>query len=114
MANFVLNRFNEPSESNVQNAICDYLTCRGYTFWRQNTSGIYNERQGRWRTPSKYAVIGVSDIIVLSEGRAYFIEVKTVRGVQSEDQKDFQEFVERAGCEYLLARCLEDVVEAGF
>jgi len=104
----------EPSEQEIQNSILEYLTLKGYTCWRQNSAGIYSEKLGRFRKQSKYAVNGISDIIVLSEGKAYFIEVKRERGKQSEDQTLFQKFVERAGCEYLLARCLADVQEAGF
>lgn len=101
-------------EQDIQNEILKYLTSRGYTCWRQNTAGIYDTRTNRFRKPSRFAVNGVSDIIVLSEGKAYFIEVKTPKGIQSEDQRLFQEFVERADCEYLLARSLADVQEAGF
>lgn len=101
-------------EALQQDAICDYLQKRGYTFWRQNTSGIFNERGGYWRKPNKYSVVGVSDIVVLSDGKAYFIEVKDIDGVQSEDQRLFQEFVERAGCEYYLVYDVDDVIAAGF
>lgn len=104
----------QPSEGEIQRLICDYLAMKGYTFWRQNTNGIYDQRKQQYRKPSKYAVNGVSDIILLTDGKAYFIEVKTPKGEQSDDQALFQEFVERAGCEYILARCLADVQEAGF
>lgn len=104
----------DASESDIQATICEYLERKGYRFWRQNTAGIYDTRREVFRKPNKYSVNGVSDIIVLSEGKAYFIEVKTATGRQSEDQKAFEEFVESAGCEYILARCLEDVMEAGF
>lgn len=101
------------TEAQVQDAICEYLERKGYSFWRQNTVGVWDAR-GFYRKPPQYVVKGVSDIICLCEGRAYFIEVKGTDGRQSEDQKLFQQFVERAGCEYILAKCLEDVIEAGF
>lgn len=104
----------EPSESEIQNTILEYLTRKGYRCWRQNSAGIYSEKGEYWRKPSKYSLSGISDIIVLSEGKAYFIEVKTAKGKQRPDQEDFQAFVESAGCEYILARCLEDVMEVGF
>lgn len=103
-----------PSENTIQDDILKYLTERGYTCWRQNTVGVYDQKQQRYRTPSKYAVKGVSDVIVLSEGKAYFIEVKSDNGRQDEDQELFQAFVERAGCEYYVVWSVEDVVEAGF
>ncbi len=108
--------YNRPveSEAGIQNTICEYLQRKGYSFWRQNTGGIYDVKQSRFRALPKFSVKGVSDIILLSGGKAYFIEVKSEKGIQSEDQKLFREFVERAGCEYLLARSLEDVIDAGF
>lgn len=61
----------------------------------------------------KWSKKGVSDIILLYVGKAFFIEVKA-KGSMSDDQKLFKIFVERAGCEYILARGVEDVKKAGF
>lgn len=102
------------TEAQIQDSILEYLTRKGYRCWRQNTSGIYSERGGYWRKPNRYSVAGISDIIVLSDGKAYFIEVKKHNGRQSDDQRAFQEFVESAGCEYILAFSLQDVIDAGF
>jgi len=51
---------------------------------------------------------GVSDLIVLLEKICLFIEVKTVTGTQSDNQKEFQEQVEELGFDYYLVRSLDE------
>jgi len=51
---------------------------------------------------------GVSDLIVLKDGKVLFIEIKTSTGRQSDKQKEFQERVEAQGFNYYLVRSLED------
>lgn len=51
---------------------------------------------------------GVSDLIVLLPNRAVFCEVKTPKGVQSDNQIEFQNHVESLGFEYILVRSLLD------
>jgi hypothetical protein len=46
-------------------------------------------------------------------GRSVFIEVKRPGGRQSEVQKKFQETVDAAGFEYVLAKSVEDVEHLG-
>jgi hypothetical protein len=43
---------------------------------------------------------------------AYWIEVKTAKGTQSDDQKRFQKEVTEQGMTYILARDLSDVIAA--
>lgn len=49
---------------------------------------------------------GVSDTIIVLNGKVLFVEFKTETGRQSEFQKDFQSRVENLGHEYLLIRSL--------
>lgn len=51
---------------------------------------------------------GVSDLIIIQPNKILFIEVKTVTGKQSENQKKFQKKVELLGFEYYVVRSLED------
>ncbi len=51
---------------------------------------------------------GVSDLIILQPGRTLFIELKTLTGIQSPVQKDFQSRIELLGFEYHLIRSLEE------
>jgi len=55
---------------------------------------------------------GVSDLIILRQNEAIFVEVKTDIGRQSDKQKSFQEQVESLGFRYILVRSLEDFKKA--
>lgn len=101
-------------ENLVLQSVCEYLERRGYTFWRNNTVGVYDVRQKRFRSMPKYSIAGVSDIIVLYEGKAIFIECKAEKGVQSDSQKEFQIFVENADCKYYIVKSIDDLIEIGF
>lgn len=86
-------------ESYIRRQIQDYLRWNGWTV-------LYHlQGLGSYR--------GMSDLQALKAGRSVFIEVKTARGRQSEHQKRFQEMVEGAGMEYVLARGVEDVEHLG-
>ena len=50
---------------------------------------------------------GVSDAIVVMEGKVIFVEIKTPTGTQSDKQKRFQLTVESLGFKYHLIRSLE-------
>jgi len=54
---------------------------------------------------------GVADLIIIRFG-AYFLELKTSRGKQSENQKQFQADVIDAGAEYALAHNLDEAMYA--
>ena len=82
-------------EKDIRKQIQEYLRWTGwFVFYHLQGLGSYR---------------GMSDLQALKDGRAVFIEVKTPRGRQSEYQKKFQEMVETAGLEYVLARGVEDV-----
>ena len=61
----------------------------------------------------KYSINGVSDIILLKDGIAWFIEVKA-KTKQSEHQKEFERNVIKNGCKYIVARSIDDLIKAGF
>ena len=62
----------------------------------------------------KYSINGVSDIILLLDGMAWFIEVKTKKTKQSEGQKEFEKNVKKNGCKYIVVRSIDDIVGFGF
>lgn len=83
------------NETAVRRQIQDYLRWNGWTV-------LYHlQGLGSYR--------GMSDLQALKGGRSVFIEVKRPGGRQSEVQKKFQETVEAAGFEYVLAKSVEDV-----
>ena len=51
---------------------------------------------------------GASDLIVIfPNGKLCFVELKMIKGVQSAEQKDFEERISKAGYEYHLMRSLD-------
>lgn len=51
---------------------------------------------------------GISDLIILHQGKVYFIEMKSEKGKQSESQKEFQRIVEQQGHFYQVIRTYEE------
>lgn len=111
-------------EREIQKLILDYLQARGIFAWRNNTGAFAGEHNGKKRFV-RFGFPGVADIlgIIRTEaevgsgihrntfGRFLSIEVKRPGGKQTDDQKAFQEAVERNGGIYILASSLEDVME---
>lgn len=96
-------------EKEIQSSICDYLDLRKHFWWRNN-SGAYKAEHGafiRFGTPSS------PDIILVRDGRSYFLEVKQPGSYQSAEQKQFQERAEVAGALYAVFRSIEDVQQLG-
>jgi hypothetical protein len=52
---------------------------------------------------------GVPDILIISDGRPYFIELKTARGTLSASQKETIRRLREAGAQVQICRSLEDV-----
>ncbi len=61
----------------------------------------------------KYAMRGVSDIILVHTGPPYFLEVKREGTYQSPEQKAFQQQAEKAGAHYAVVRSIDDVQAIG-
>ncbi len=121
-----------PLEAEIQRQILQWLKLKGYFFFRVNTGGL--RRNGKW-CPSPTITKGTADIIAIKPsyrikfakptteyeapnaeppkatlfGQLVAVEVKRLGGKQSEDQKQFQEAVEKAGGIYCLAFSVNDV-----
>lgn len=107
----------EPLESEIQNAICEYLQYKNYFFWRQNNTPIAQlGKNGRYffRAMSRFAMKGVPDIIVLTDGGyAVFLEVKRPSGKLSPDQIIFRDKCKDVGCEYYTVKSVDDLLNIG-
>lgn len=55
---------------------------------------------------------GFSDLVVVSEGRVAFLEVKTAKGRLSEDQEAFRDTVLAQGLPYAVVRSIDDALFA--
>ena len=101
-------------EKEIQLAICDYLALKHYFFWRQNTSPIFDKASGFYRPLPKYAMRGVSDIILIGKkGFVVFIEVKRQAGKLSEHQEAFKMLCDKWGATYLVVTSLDDIISYG-
>ena len=52
-------------------------------------------------------VAGVSDLVVIGNGKVLFVEMKIAKGRQSERQKEFQDIVESLNHKYVVCRSFE-------
>jgi len=100
-------------ESAILSSICEYLTYRKCFFFRCNNQPIYDPARKTFRALPKYTMKGISDIIALKDGHAYFIEVKAARGRVSPEQHEFGKNIQAAGGTYIIARAIEDVRAIG-
>ena len=115
-------------EKDIKRTIEEYLQYKmnagKLIFFRLNTGNIIiqGDKPRRFKGcgikgASDFLVIGTDDYpfrachISDSPPYIYFVEVKSDTGEQSSEQFAFQETVEKLGCEYILARKLEDVSE---
>lgn len=100
------------SESMIQQRILLALgahpACR---IFRMNTGALPDPRTGRL---IRFGIPGMADIlgILRPSGRFLAIEVKSAIGRQSTQQVAFQRMVESCGGLYVLARSVDDAVQA--
>jgi len=100
-------------EHGIQLDILRILRLKGLYCIRVNQGAFVLNNKGRSRMYFKPTdVKGVSDIIAFKNGKAVFLEVKTAKGEQTQNQKDFQSDVERAGMLYAIVRNVEEAVDA--
>ena len=52
---------------------------------------------------------GTADFIVIKDGRTIFLELKSDKGKQSDEQWNFQIEIKKQGCDYLIIREFEEV-----
>jgi hypothetical protein len=105
-----------PRESDVQKLILDWLAAKGIFAIRMNTGAVSASHNGKKRF-FRFGMPGMADILAFDALETKlrglvlptWIEVKGTNGQQSEQQKAFQQMVQRMGHVYILARSLEDV-----
>ena len=96
-------------EKAIQNDILRaFGTKRWMRLWRANVlAARMGDRFVRAGVPGQADLTGI-----LPDGRRLEIEVKSDRGRQTKDQRNFQRMIERFGGVYVLARSVEDVERA--
>lgn len=110
----------EASESQIEVAVCHLLRVSGFFFWKQANRGYFSgksevDSRGRRvmvgnfrRDHNPYVLKGVPDLILVHQGRIIGFEIKSKKGIQSKEQKEFAENLIRAGGLYYLIRSIED------
>jgi len=90
-----------------------YLTARGHLVTRLST-GSFAIGEGAARRYMRSGNKGWSDIVgCTNDGQGLFVEAKSTKGVQSPEQRAFQEEVEKRGGVYVLARSVDDLIAKG-
>jgi hypothetical protein len=81
-------------------------------FCRKNDIICFSVPNEATRNNSKYiqsgVLAGVSDLIVINNGKTHFVELKDYKGKQSEKQKEFEKSIISQGHKYFLVRSLEE------
>jgi len=102
-------------EQDLQIACCEwfalqYANQRGRLYMNYNNPpsahvGAILKRAG--------LLAGIADLTYLRDGgRVVFIELKTTKGTQSPNQKEFEQMVVALGFEYIVVRSFEEFVAA--
>ena|SRR3990167_692024 len=94
-------------EKDIQKIVLDYLRFKKIFHWRNNT--------GAYKTPTggflRFGAIGSPDVFAVKNGRIYGLEVKTVKGTQSDVQRRWSEEFTVNGGLYFIIRSLEDIIQ---
>jgi hypothetical protein len=86
---------------------------KGYCFWRNNTTPIYDTTRKAFRAMPLYALKGRPDIEIIKDGNYIGIEAKSGSGRLSVHQKEFRDMVKQNGGEYYEVRSIDDLKEIG-
>lgn len=76
--------------------------------FRNNTVGVYDAKTKRYRRSKDRSAVGTADVVACVAGKYYEIEVKAGRDRQSDDQKEHQQKVTKAGGTYIVIRTTDE------
>jgi len=97
-----------PTEAEIQQAILQGLAAKRIFAGRLNTgTGFAGGRPVQHHSFGK----GTADILAFTRCYVLWIECKTEKGIQSQEQKSFAEKVQSEFHHYLIARSWDDVEE---
>lgn len=110
----------DPLESAIQIQLVEYLSLvapsRGFLFFACSNEAMGKAQSGGGL--SRMAKLrrmglrsGVADLVIVKDGRAYFLEMKRHNGKQSVNQLQFEAEAIRAGAEYAVAHSFDEAVE---
>ena len=94
-------------EDKIQAGIVNLLRQNGFLVFSVPNGGQRSAITGALLKKTG-ALAGVSDLIIVLEGRVVFVEIKTPSGRQQDTQKIFQGKVEQLGHRYEIWRDISD------
>lgn len=104
----------KPLEKDIEQSILCYLEAIGLDAYKIPRHGIYDLRREKFRLSNNRFMrksVGHSDIVLLLKNphRVIFLEVKRPKvGKQSDEQKEFQQMIERNDGYYYIVTSIED------
>lgn len=96
-------------ETDIQNAILEYLQYKNIFVWRNNNTPVFDPRTNAYRRMPKGSIKGVSDILGVFKGKMLAIEVKRPGFYPSQSQKKFLQQINDEGGVGFIARSVDDV-----
>lgn len=102
------------TEQLIQSEILKYLLSNGFFAWKNASGSIsrsyFCQRDGRMKhTFFRAGIKGMPDILAVKSGNFYAIEVKTMTGKTSPEQKATIEMLKKYGTIAFVARSLDEV-----
>lgn len=99
-------------EAKIQVEICRYLQKEGFFFHSVPNEQSHGNPVRTGQLISMGLRPGCADLVVwLGDGKIAYLEVKNEKGVQSDNQRRFQERCIASGYPYCVVRSVEDVKE---
>ena len=101
--------FSDKDANGLTRAIIAHLKFKGYFAARVNTTGVYDQRRGLWRTTS--AQRGMADISAVINGRSVQLEIKAGNDRPRADQINVRMQVQAAGGVYEFVHNFTEYME---
>jgi hypothetical protein len=110
----------DPLESAIQTALVEYLHLmapqRGFLIFAVPNEGMGKAQSGAgmgrmMRLRRMGLRSGVADLVIVKDGRVYFLEMKRRLGKQSANQLEFEADAIRAGAEYAVAQSFDEALK---
>lgn len=101
------------TESQIQSAICEYLTVQKHAVIRLNNQPIFDPRRNIFRALPKYTPKGMADLLVVVEGKSIFLEVKRPGQKPRPEQLDFGRWIMAHGGDYFTVHSIDEVQALG-
>ena len=99
--------YTDTTTNDLTRCVIDFLTMTGSQAERINSMGRQIKANGRTKWIYGSHTRGTADISATIKGKSVKIEIKcraTKDNIQSDDQKRYQEIIERAGGVYIIVR----------